>query len=320
MLSLRFPRRFSIAILSARIPPSSSPISLCLSMSAALFQKVDRLFSLLDLDSNGVVDRSEARLGFLACFDTVHRDSVDLSPAEKSAVVEKQVSWLFAATSHDESDASAGVRLDEFRSCYSNLLKGAYEEEVLALDLQRAITGLEQAGQWVAARGVLDSTNQIYRALALHSGVQHGAALSLSDARTSSALHRMFEHITGRSQVLGPKRQTQARKIVAPLFGEAPPAPPAFGAAHSASAAGSAAAAPSAASAAAPSSASAAAVSVSLPQLLRVVKGLLALPVPVESLAEDVEAARLIATGAASADGAASSASATAAAPANMES
>lgn len=287
----------------------SSPLSS--TMSDALYQKVDRLFSLLDLDSNGSLDRSEARLGFLACFDEVHREreAADMTATEKAAVVDKQVAWLFAATAHD--DDSRGVSIAEFRTCYSNLLKGAYEEEVLLLDLQRAIAGLEGAAQWSLAKRVLDTTNQIYRALsasAEEQGQAAAAAVSLADARASAALHRMFLHITGRSQVLGPKRQTQARKIVAPLFGEAAPAPPAFGAAP---AAASSAAAPAAASASA-------AVSVTLPQLIRVVKELLALPVPGESLAEDVDAALLIATGAAPADGAASSSSA--AAPAHMES
>ena len=100
--------------------------------------------------------------------------------------------------------------------------------------------------------------------------------MSISDARVSATLDRAFVGITGRSQVLGPKKQTVARRLIAPtLAADAPP--------------------------------------LTLQGLISLYKQVLAVPVPAEALAPDAQAALLIATGAAPAAAPIASASAAAA-------
>ena len=59
---------------------------------------------------------------------------------------------------------SQHVSLDEFKQCYANLLANAYEEEVLTIDLQRAITSLEHSTARQSVVSALQAAKQKYAA------------------------------------------------------------------------------------------------------------------------------------------------------------
>ena len=230
----------------------------------------------------------QARLGFTACFSDVHRSSEALgSPA---TVIDQQVQWLFAATSHaDESADTAEISPDEFKACYTKLLHASYEEEVLLIDLQRAIDSLANGDEWTQAKKLLALTKQVFHAIVAASGAggeDAAAEVQPSQPRVHAILQRLFAGIQGRSQVLGPRKQTAARRIVAPLFPEHGAATPAA----AASAAAAAAAPASSSAAASGSGAAAAAPTLTLAGFQRLFKTLLALPVPAAALTQDAEA------------------------------
>jgi len=181
-------------------------------MSSALFASVTRLYQLLDLDANAKLDGHEARLGFSACFADVHRSTERLD--SKDSVVDAQVSWLFSATAHDGEGDDAEITEEEFKACYSKLLQAAYEEEVLQLDLNRAIDSLSKNAEWSQMHTLFSLVRSSFDSL---TGDGHSAigTLSLRDGRSRSVVERMAQGITGRSDCLGPKKQTAARKIVA---------------------------------------------------------------------------------------------------------
>jgi len=174
-------------------------------------------------------------------------------------VVCAQVSWLFSATEH-ASDAE--VSYDDFKACYAKLLAAAYEEEVLLLDLSRAIDSLQRSEEWTAMKRLFQTARSLFQALS-HGSSASDTSISVSDERVRSVLERAFASINGRSQSMGPKKQTAARRLVAPALdaAAAPPLP----------AAG----------------------------LTTLYKQLLAVPVPVAEMAQDAEAALQLATGAA---------------------
>lgn len=156
--------------------------------------------------------RTQARLGFTACFSDVHRDTEALG-GNKEAIINQQVSWLFSAAVDPEADPATASGIDEaaFKACYQKLLAAAYEEEVLSLDLKRAIDSLSSSRAWQEMRDIFKQTRDIFAAL----GTQ---TLSTSDERHRAALDTIFQPITGRSGVLGPRSQTAARKIVTPVL------------------------------------------------------------------------------------------------------
>lgn len=243
-------------------------------MSAALYAQVQRLYSLLDLDGNGRLDRDEARLGFLSCFADVHRSTEALG-GDKAQIVEQQVSWLFQATDHAQRPDDE-VSLEDFKACYGKLLAAAYEEEVLALDLKRAIDSLSGSAEWRAMQQLFQTARALFKTLA--NSEAPDATVQPADSRVAPVLQRAFADIQGRSQVLGPKKQTAARRLLAPaLF--APDTPP-----------------------------------LTLQHLISLYKQVLAVPVPVEVLAQDAQAALQLARGEAPAAGAAPPAAAAASA------
>lgn len=104
-------------------------------MERPIYRKVEQLFKLLDLDDNGCVDISEARTSLVICFAAVHQGKPSNSTVGES--VERQVHWLFK-----DEDKSARISLDAFKGLYKELLEGGYEEEVLHIDIDRAISAL----------------------------------------------------------------------------------------------------------------------------------------------------------------------------------
>ena len=164
-------------------------------------------------------------------------------------MIDQQVEWLFSATEHSH-DSEPEVSSEEFKGCYTKLLAAAYEEEVLQLDLQRAVDSLSRSREWTSMRQMFVTARSLFRALA--GSDAHDATISPADPRVKSVLERLFEHINGKSNVLGPKRQTAARRVVAPLF--AADAAPLMCAA-----------------------------------LVKLIKAVLAVPVPVDGMAEDAQ-------------------------------
>jgi hypothetical protein len=237
-------------------------------MSAQLYAQVQRLYTLLDLDGNGRLDRDEARLGFSTCFADVHRTSASSSgpdgefmAADKANIVEQQVTWLFSATDHA---ADGEISFEDFKSCYAKLLAAAYEEEVLLLDLKRAIDSLSSSPEWRAMQTLFQTARTLFRTLA-NNNDSADATIQPEDPRVSAVLQRAFQDIQGRSQVLGPKKQTAARRLLAPALFSAG-APP-----------------------------------LSMQGLVALYKQVLAVPVPVEQLAQDAQAALQLARGEAAA-------------------
>ena len=155
--------------------------------SDAFFADVRRFFTLLDLDGDSVVSYAEATLGLSHCFDAVHRvhspsssistshpppdDAPPISAAQKAQTVANQVQWLFSATQTSPPSPSPPspspslpppLTLPQFELCYQRLLQSAYEQEVLHLDLKRAINSLHSSQQWTAMRGVLSRARRVW--------------------------------------------------------------------------------------------------------------------------------------------------------------
>ena len=151
----------------------------------AFFTDVRRLFVLLDLDADGLVDHSEATLGLSHCFEAVHglhsplsgaaqssllrgsvasagSVSVSVSASHKQRAVADQVSWLFSATHHGSSSSPTPLQLSEFVECYQRLLHGGYEPEVLHVDLTRAIAALQQSERWRAMGQLLQAARRLF--------------------------------------------------------------------------------------------------------------------------------------------------------------
>lgn len=204
----------------------------------------------------------QARLGLTCCFADVHRPQEGLE-GNPDTIVAQQVTWLFSAADH-AADAEIGE--GDFKGCYQKLLAAAYEEEVLALDLKRAIESLTSSADWTNMRQLFATARQIFQSL---SG--GGDSLSTADAKAKEVLEALFLCITGKSNVMGPKKQIAARKLVASALGGGN---------------GAAAAEGSSAAAAAPASN---AVSVSTAQLIKLYKDLLAMHIPVDVLKKSAE-------------------------------
>ena len=145
--------------------------------SDAFFADVRRLFALLDLDGDGLVEHAEAVLGLTHCFDAVHavhsprshsspEDAPPVSAQQKAQTVANQVGWLFSATQHAAASPSSlpsPLPLSDFELCYQRLLQSAYEQEVLHLDLKRAIDALSSSQQWAAMSRLLTRARRLWR-------------------------------------------------------------------------------------------------------------------------------------------------------------
>ena len=173
----------------------------------AFFAEVRRLFELLDLDSDGVVDHSEATLGLSHCFEAVHhidspasssrqQRSVDasappaVSASHKQRAVANQVSWLFSAAHHSPAADSAArpgpLQLSEFTECYHRLLQSGYEPEVLHVDLTRAIDALHSSQQWQSMERLLRAARRLFglRLASSDAGVRRSVVQSTFSAAT----------------------------------------------------------------------------------------------------------------------------------------
>jgi hypothetical protein len=142
----------------------------------------------------------------LLCFDAVHRELPDATRAEKESVSEKQVQWLFAATGK-EADGSE-LSPEEFRDCYRQLLTNAYEEEVLLLDLRRAIAALENNRE-------RENRAQFYGKLATVADTLFAKSATVECSHP--ALAALFSFVSGRGG-LGPKQAATAKKALDPLM------------------------------------------------------------------------------------------------------
>jgi hypothetical protein len=201
----------------------------------------------------------------------VHRDPD--AHSQKDALLTQQVNWLFTAASDPDTGAEAN-EIDEaaFKACYQKLLSAAYEEEVLALDLTRAIDALQASEEWIASKSIFTGLRDLYAGLGTES-------LTQADPKHKLLRDALFGPITGRSTTLGPRTQTKARKIVAPLVDPAAP-------------------------------------DVHVEKLIAVVKEILAAQVPPEVLVKGLEDAKAVANGTAPPAAASSSSTPAAAAAA----
>jgi hypothetical protein len=165
-------------------------------MSESFWSLVPRFFHLLDLTFRGSLNRPEVQICLDLTFDAVqgakqrdqkNQQTQEWSKSEREAAVQAQLSWLFTA-----AGSSSSISLDDFRSCYSSLLQSAYEEEVLKLDLERAIETLESSSQYKQMRQLFVDLSSFI-------------PCNVSD---------LFVCVTGKSKSLGPKKQKEARKLV----------------------------------------------------------------------------------------------------------
>jgi len=147
-------------------------------MSKKFFELVHQFFNLLDADGNGSIDVFEARSSLTICFASLL--NTDKSGPKIDEVVQSQVSWLFKEADENKDQQ---ISREEFVNCYKKLLKenplpskkgsgsfsgslsGSFsgsshagiEEEVLRIDLERAIQALTRS-----RRASLVATEQIY--------------------------------------------------------------------------------------------------------------------------------------------------------------
>jgi len=121
----------------------------------------------MDLDGDSLCDRDEIRYSLYECYSAVHgQRNIDsgittgagTDESSKQQTVDKQVDWLFTATSEVHH-----ITLQEFKQCYADLLQNAYEEEVLTIDLQRAIKALETSADRQERVQLLQQIIQWYR-------------------------------------------------------------------------------------------------------------------------------------------------------------
>ena len=180
------------------------------------FADVRRFFSLLDLDGDGLVSYGEATLGLHHCFDAVHRvrspSSSQHSPSppaslpsvtasHKARVVSEQVQWLFSASapavpaaspaaspsSSPSPSSPAPLSFPSFESCYRRLLSSGYEQEVLWLDLVRAITALSSSAHWQSMSAVCSRARRVW-AERLQQGSRQEAERRRVSARIAQSL------------------------------------------------------------------------------------------------------------------------------------
>ena len=194
----------------------------------SFFADVRRLFVLLDLDADGVVDHTEATLGLSQCFEAVHHisspvarsqegtrsESPPVSSAHKQQAVANQVNWLFSATHHPPASPSAPpspLELSEFTDCYHRLLQSGYEPEVLHVDLSRAIDSLQSSQQWRSMGRLLRAARRLYevRLATAEAAVQRSvvqaafrAALTDGDGSWSFASSKRREAVRAAAQRL----------------------------------------------------------------------------------------------------------------------
>lgn len=131
-------------------------------MSQHFYSRVTQLYNLMDLDHDNYIDRLEAQYCLTLCYNTVHNTQnnsvIDISDdREKHVMVEQQVQWLFDATNEINT-----ITLEEFKLCYGNLLMNAYEEEVLQIDLDRAIHELDTNQSRLNAIALLNTAKLYY--------------------------------------------------------------------------------------------------------------------------------------------------------------
>lgn len=135
----------------------------------------------------------------------------------KESILNTQVSWLFSAATEAEHEALQEIDEDKFKGCYQKLLAAAYEEEVLALDLQRAIDSLTKSSDWQLTLAAFKELTQLFETPT----IQHDSNTHLTPESNSThraILDAIFLPITGRSNLMGPRTQTQARKMVTPIM------------------------------------------------------------------------------------------------------
>lgn len=153
-------------------------------MSESLFAKVSLFYNLLDLDSNSELDLIEAKIGLTLCYEAVNQVNTNnhnnddnsiqqphiLTDEEqqfKSQSIQKQIDFLFTATIGSNPNTNNDnnqhvITKEQFKQCYHKLLSSAYEEEVLQLDLQRAIDALQHNKQFTIMRQLLTKIKQVY--------------------------------------------------------------------------------------------------------------------------------------------------------------
>ena len=182
------------------------------------FADVRRFFSLLDLDGDGLVSYGEATLGLHHCFDAVHRvrspsssqhspsppaSLPSVSASHKARVVSEQVQWLFSASapavpaaspaaspsSSPSPSSPAPLSFPSFESCYRRLLSSGYEQEVLWLDLVRAITALSSSAHWQSMSAVCSRARRVW-AERMQQGSRQEAERRRVSARIAQSLRQ----------------------------------------------------------------------------------------------------------------------------------
>ena len=195
-------------------------------MSERFWENVSEFFKILDLDSDSMLDSDEAKIGLSICFDAVHQvdrqhnNSVDIYPQSfndpvhkltdeqaKSDAIQKQVDWLFAATSHEDHSP---ISYQHFKECYNKLLQSAYEEEVLYIDMQRGMKSLQQNDQHNKMHQLFITLNQILNSIKSQSN---------SHILIKQFLNKAFECITCANTIqLPPNKHSQSKRIVEPFL------------------------------------------------------------------------------------------------------
>ena len=226
--------------------------------SDPFFADVRRFFALLDLDGDGGVDWHEATLGLSHCFDAVHRvhspsssasttapppldDAPPVSAAHKAQTVANQVQWLFSATQHSPpTSPPTPLALSDFELCYQRLLQSAYEQEVLHLDLKRAIDALSSSPQWTAMRAILTRARRLWVERMAEGGggeggeegrvvegamerslrsLSEGGSATFASPKKAAAVRRMVEGIKARGRAISAEQWMRAwQEIVAVDF------------------------------------------------------------------------------------------------------
>lgn len=199
-------------------------------MSSSFFTDVRKLFDSLDINQDQLLDREEVRIGMAYCFEAVHRiqsnnntdtmnnnnndpdtdTSSTTTTANKDHTVTEQVNWLFAAVGTTQST----INYSEFSNCYHKLLESAYEEEVLQIDLNRAITALSNNTDYQLIRTLFNQLKLYY---------QRNHSIPIEELRilfTNITVNNNTNNTTNTVKLtsLGPKKCTAARKLVDSLL------------------------------------------------------------------------------------------------------
>jgi len=113
-------------------------------LNRPIFRKIEEFFHLLDLHRNGYINMVEVRKSLMICFSKDPGQNQFSSLDTVKAVIEKQINWLFQKVGSGSSNERS-ISLASFQLMYKELLANGYEEEVLNVDLDKALSTLSVA-------------------------------------------------------------------------------------------------------------------------------------------------------------------------------